>query len=226
MKPLADIEAITFDLDGTLYDDRAIRWRYVLQNWTSLRVVRVTRRVREELRTETFVDGGALEAEVTRRVAERLEASPEEARKQIQRALHERLVNVLEKVGPRADALSVLETLADRGLRIGVVSDYAVDEKLTALGLAHLPWAVRVAADSLGALKPHERCFVRAADALALPTNRVLHVGDRFDTDVLGAQKAGMYALLLGAFPSEKHPDVTCVPSLTGVLQEIFPSPP
>lgn len=222
----ADVAAVTFDLDGTLYDDRAIRWRYVLRNWRSLRVVRVARRVREELRAERFADGATLEREEARRVAERLETSPEDARRQMQRALHERLVEVLGQVGPRDDARHVLETLTARGLRIGVISDYAVDEKLNALGLTDLPWAVRIAADALGALKPSARCFSAAASGLDLPPNRVLHVGDRFDTDVLGAQGAGMRALLLGAFPSENHENVTSISALTGVLEEIFASPP
>lgn len=217
--------AVTFDLDGTLYDTQAVRWRYILKNWSALRVVRVTRRVREELREATFETGAALRAEETKRVAERLEVGEAQARQQMDLALHMRLVQVLRQVGPRADARSALEALVMRGVRIGVISDYAVDDKLAALGLAELPWDVRIAADSLGALKPHERSFQAAVQHWGVPPSRVLHVGDRFDTDVQGAKNAGLAALLLGGIPAENGPDVTCVPSLSRVVEEIFSTP-
>lgn len=225
MSGFSSIAAVTFDLDGTLYDARAIRWQYLLRNWSSLRVVRVTRRVREELRITEFNNGADFRAEETKRVAERLEVGMEQARQKIDAALHERLVLVLKKVGPRADALSALEALVKRGIRLGVISDYAVDDKLHALGLGNLPWEVRIAADALGALKPHPRAFLAAVERLGVPPAQVLHVGDRFDTDVEGARGAGLATVLLGGISGENQRDVTCVPSLSRVVEEIFSSP-
>lgn len=193
------IAALSFDLDGTLYDAAALRWRYAWANFRALRTVRVALRVREELRGHAFSDGAAYRDEEARRVAERLDLAPPEARMQIDRALGEYMVAALRRCGPRADARPALEAALARGLRIAVVSDYAVEDKLAALGLADLPWAACVAADALGALKPHPRAFESCAAALGVASSAIAHIGDRLDTDVAGARAAGMAAGLLGA---------------------------
>lgn len=216
-----DVQAVTFDLDGTLYDARSLRWRFALANLGQLRAVRVALKVREELRDAEFEDGEAYRLEEARRVAERLEVSVDEARARVDRLLGERLTLALAAAGPRPDARAALQRMIDLGIRVGVVSDYAVDDKLQVLGLAELPWQARIAADALGALKPNKRCYLASAAALGLPPERILHIGDRVDTDVEGARAAGLKALLLG-------PPVDGIPSaltLTQAVEQIFTPP-
>ncbi|MDF1792410.1 MAG: TIGR01459 family HAD-type hydrolase [Thalassobaculaceae bacterium] len=45
--------------------------------------------------------------------------------------------------------------------------------------------------------KPHAPVFLRAADLLGLPRDRLIMVGDNRDTDIAGAEAAGMASLLL-----------------------------
>lgn len=215
---MAQVQAVTFDLDGTLYDAGAVRWRFALSNLGALRAARVALAVREELRGMVFPDGEAYRLEEARRVAERLRVSVDEARARIDQLLGPRLLKAVAAAGPRHDALIALKRLLDAGLCIGVVSDYAVEDKLVALGLSHLPWEVQVAADALGALKPHERCYLACSEALGVEPGAILHVGDRIDTDVHGARAAGLQALLLGGATD----GVPCAPSLTAAVEKIL----
>lgn len=212
------IEAISFDLDGTLYDASALRWRYAWTHWRGLRTVRVALRVREELRGQTFADGASYRAEEARIVAERLDLEVREARAQVDRALGEYMVEALRRCGPRSEARAALEGALGHGMRIAVVSDYAVEDKLAALGLADLPWSACVAADALGALKPHPRAFDACAAALGVPPAAIAHIGDRLDTDVAGAHAAGMEAALLGP----PVPEVYASPRLDLLVQRFL----
>jgi HAD superfamily hydrolase (TIGR01509 family) len=208
--------AITFDVDGTPYDGRAVRRGFVWRNLRGLRVVRVGRRVREELRGRAFEDGAAYLAEEARLTAERLERTPEEVRSQLDELLGPRLCAVLSRTGPRPGVRATLEGLVADGVKIGAVSDYPVADKLEALGLADLPWAAMSAADQLGALKPHPRAFLAAVEALGASPGEVAHVGDRADTDVVGATEAGLRAVLLG-LPGPAV-DVPAAPDFAGAV--------
>jgi HAD superfamily hydrolase (TIGR01549 family) len=190
--------AVTFDMDGTLYDARPVRRAFALGNLFALRLVRVGLRAREELRGRCFDDGEAFFAEHARLVAERVERPVDEVRARLEELLGPRLCRALKRVGPRADARAVLEALAARGLKLALISDYATEDKIEALGLSDLPWSAQISADALGALKPNGRAFARAANLLGLPPARIMHVGDRVDTDVEAARAAGFQALLLG----------------------------
>lgn len=191
--------AVTFDLDGTLYDAGRVKRAFAFANLFRLRPVRVALRVREELRGSVFDDGDAYFAEEGRRVAERLSMAPDETRALVDELLGPRLCAAIAKAGAREDARRAIESLVERGVRVAVISDYRVEDKLSALGLADLPWGALVAADHLGALKPHRRAFDRAAELLGVPPERIVHVGDRVDTDVRAAEAAGYRALLLGS---------------------------
>lgn len=206
--------AVTFDLDGTLYDARRVKRAFAWSNLLRLRPVRVALRVREELRGSVFDDGEAYFTEESRRVAERLSMTPEETRGLVRDLLGPRLCAAIAKAGPRKDAADAIRALVERGIRVAVISDYRVEDKLAAMGLAELPWSALVAADHLGALKPHRRAFDHAAALLGVPPERILHVGDRVDTDVRAAEAAGYRALLLGSAPPD---GVNHVMSLTQV---------
>lgn len=206
--------AVTFDLDGTLYDASRVKRAFAFANPFRLRPVRVALRVREELRGSAFDDGEAYFAEESRRVAERLAMTPDETRALVGELLGPRLCAAIQRAGARKDTREVIRSLVERGVRVAVISDYRVEDKLAAMELLDLPWGALVAADQLGALKPHRRAFDRAAELLGVAPERIVHVGDRLDTDVRAAEAAGYRAILLGS----AAPDgVTSARSLTQV---------
>lgn len=214
-------QAVTFDLDGTLYDAGRVKRAFAFANFFRLRPVRVALRVREELRGKVFDDGEAYFAEEARLVAERLGMAPDEARALVDELLGPRLCRAIQKAGPREDARQAIEALVKEGLRVGVISDYRVEDKLGAMGLADLPWSALVAADRLGALKPHRRAYDQAAAELGVSPDRILHVGDRVDTDVRAAEAAGYRALLLGSAPAEEARSVLSLSQVAALLPEI-----
>lgn len=96
------------------------------------------------------------------------------------------------------EAPGVLDALRDRGLRLGVISnwDTRLPEVLRQLDLARRFDAV-VYSSAVGVEKPDFRIFRRALRELGVEARAALHVGDHRLEDVEGAIAAGMRALLL-----------------------------
>lgn len=95
-------------------------------------------------------------------------------------------------------ATDCLGRLGDAGLQLGVIAnwDSRLEPLLEELGLRAF-FDVVVPSSALGVAKPSPRIFVETAARLAVPSKRVLHVGDRPLEDRDGARAAGMQALLL-----------------------------
>ena len=93
-------------------------------------------------------------------------------------------------------SVALLESLRDRGLKTGLVSN-AVDppwllhRDLERQGLAHLLDVV-VFSSEIGKRKPHPAIFEAALDALGVAPEETLFVGDRLYEDVRGAADLGM----------------------------------
>ncbi len=98
----------------------------------------------------------------------------------------------LRHMAPVADATSTLERLAARGFVLGILSNWPHAATIDRFAEAHgwLPYLRSiVVSQRVGTIKPHPRIF-RAAEASlgALP---ILHVGDDWAADVVGASQAG-----------------------------------
>lgn len=194
------VRAVSFDLDGTLYDLERTRWRMLLATFPFWRTLRVGRRVREELRGRIFVDGAALLQQEAQSAAARLGRDLTSTKALLHELFDTRLVKVLRATGPRAGTRLLLQRLIDEGLHIAVISDRgSIAEKLGALGLGDLPWSALVSADDEGVLKPAPVLFERCAQRMGVDVSELLHVGDRDDTDGAGARSAGAAVVILGS---------------------------
>jgi HAD superfamily hydrolase (TIGR01509 family) len=98
---------------------------------------------------------------------------------------------------PYDDTLPVLRALRARGLRLGLVSNVGLDvrEVLARAGLAPLFDAVVLSFEA-GAVKPQASIFERALQALGVPAERALMVGDS-PRDDAGAAHLGVRTLIL-----------------------------
>jgi putative hydrolase of the HAD superfamily len=91
---------------------------------------------------------------------------------------------------------ALLESLRDRGLKLGLVSN-AIDppellhRDLEQLGIAQR-LDVAVFSSEVGRRKPDPAIFERALEVLGVPPERALFVGDRLAADVAGAAAVGM----------------------------------
>lgn len=108
------------------------------------------------------------------------------------------------------DVAETLAVLRGRGLAVAVLTNGTVEQqnaKLTAVGLAGRVGPV-VTAEELAAGKPHRDAYLAGCERLRLPPAAVLHVGDRYDLDVLAPRAAGLQAVHLdrrGAGPPEER---------------------
>lgn len=117
-----------------------------------------------------------------------------------------------------ADVIPCLDWLRAAGLRMAAVTNASGSQqraKLHKLGIARFFDAIVIAGE-LGASKPDPMIFHSACGQLDVPADQVMHVGDRLDTDALGAANAGLHGVWLrrGAPRRSAHPGVRVIDSL------------
>jgi len=92
----------------------------------------------------------------------------------------------------------VLDQLARRGLSLHVVSN---NTELLPQTLRRLGWSDRFStvtySQEVGAEKPDPRVFRLSLDRARCSADEVVHVGDSWDADYLGAKRAGLRAIWL-----------------------------
>ena len=91
------------------------------------------------------------------------------------------------------DALAALQHLHARMPLIALSNGNA---DLDRIGLAHW-FHTRISARDVGSAKPEPRIFSAACAAVQLPAHAIAHVGDDPVMDVIGARRAGMFAIWL-----------------------------
>jgi putative hydrolase of the HAD superfamily len=106
---------------------------------------------------------------------------------------------------------ALLEALRQRGLKLGLVSNafdpgWLLRRDLEQMGIASRI-DVAVFSSEVGVRKPHPEIFKRALDALAVPPERALFVGDRLYEDVRGAGELGMTTVQALWFRADENPD-------------------
>lgn len=96
------------------------------------------------------------------------------------------------------EAISLLAELKARGLKLGVISNF--DARLYAIleGLGLSPYFDSITISSeAGYAKPATEIFQIALAKNLVPATEALHVGDSESLDVMGAQAAGIAAVLI-----------------------------
>lgn len=137
----------------------------------------------------------------------------------IEPAHHERCAECLIAATQRGTTLvpgapEVLAALRERGVRIGLVSNTMWPGEhhrrdLRAFGLLDA-FEVMLFSSEHGRWKPDPAIFRDALRALGVPGDEAAFVGDRYDADVVGAERAGMTAVLyrnpLSTVPPPPYP--------------------
>jgi putative hydrolase of the HAD superfamily len=133
-----------------------------------------------------------------------------------------------EIVSPREGVRETLAALHARGYRLGLLSNtfWAADlhdRHLEAFGLMNfLP--VRVYSAEQPHVKPHPAIFQEALARLEVDASEAAYVGDRLDTDVMGAQRVGMRSVLIRS-PYREEQSETIVPdAVIDELPELLPA--
>jgi len=205
---LASVRAVIFDMDGTLYRQaplrRAMAVRLVRahlvkpkQGLRTVRVLAAYRHAQEELRTSsghTDLAGAQL-----RLAAERTGVDQQEVARCVEHWMDAAPLPLLARFGQPGMSDS-LRALRSWGLRLAVLSDYPVQAKLDALGIAEQFDVVLCAQQpEIGVFKPHPRGLEVALERLGVSAGEALYVGDRADVDAVAAAAAHIPCAILGA---------------------------
>jgi len=103
------------------------------------------------------------------------------------------------------DAIPTLETLKNRGYKIGIISDTdgtpgIKRKRIHAISIEKYLDIIVIAGEDTKLTKPAPEPFIAAAEKLSLKPAQCVMVGDKPFTDIAGAKAAGMRAIYLKRF--------------------------
>jgi HAD superfamily hydrolase (TIGR01509 family) len=185
--------------------------------WREWRLVHCYRKAQEHLRNcaDPFARGQLPLA------CEWSGVPPEQAAETIARWMEDAPLEVLARC-LRPGVANLLETAKNRGVRLGLVSDYPASRKLLAMGLETYFSAVLTAQDDrVGVFKPAPNGLKVALAELGVEPDRAVYIGDRPSVDGETAQRAGVAGVILGQPLGRAGPGwvgVPDVPSLRNML--------
>lgn len=201
----ATLRAVVFDVDGTLYDQRRLRWAMLgalvkahalrpAHGWKTAAVLSAYRRAQEDLR-HAAESTAAAQIEIA---CAKTGSTPEFARACVERWMESAPLAFLPRyVQPGLPAF--LEACRRRGLRLAALSDYPAEAKLRAMGIdAAFELALCAQSPDIGRFKPDPRGIHVTLERLGVPANQALYVGDRPDVDAAAASAAGIACVIVG----------------------------
>lgn len=184
-------KVVIFDLDGTLYDKSALARRLIISSLAhgDLRLLGRERQVRKKLR------GNPFDSEEQFYEAFFAEFShPDKARQWYFQRYMPLMIRILQKKYTLYPWVrDVFKSLKEKEIRTVIFSDYGcVREKLEAIDFDP-QWAdFLFDAPALGGLKPCRDSFAKICALLEVRPEECWMIGDRRDTDGLGAAAVGM----------------------------------
>lgn len=191
----SEIDAIAFDIDGTLYPDWSFYRRlgpFLLANARFLsefgRVRKLIRVWQEAHPGEKHDDFFAWQAGL---MAPFLGCTAAEARVILNQKIYEGWKPLFAQVRPYPHLIETFSACRAAGLKIGILSDFLPSQKGDLWGLAPFCEAI-LGAEETGALKPSPVPFLALSAALNVPPGRILYVGNSLRSDVRGASPVGM----------------------------------
>lgn len=228
----AGIKAILLDIDGTLYPKRMLNTRMLRSMFPSLIVAMQYNRMRREIRRIQVLEPTTpptLEGFRRRQAAiilgsgrtDLTEDDYGRVEKRLERQFYDRWPRYFSSIKPFPGMKEALTLAKSEGLRLGVLSDFPVANKLRTLGIDGLVEYACCAEES-GYLKPHPAPFAYILEHMGLSPHEVLFVGDSYDKDIEGSHGVGMYSCLIkpgygvgqrhAASAAEKYPvaDLVC----------------
>ena len=192
---ISGIDAIAFDIDGTLYP----AWKLTLHAAPffvrNIRFMNAFRKVRRILHKHSVSDPDKVLPDFfhlqNELLATHLNISAHEAGLFLDREIYKGWQQKFLHISPYPFVKEVILQLKTAGFKIGILSDFPPEQKGDVWGILPLCDAA-LNSEAAGALKPSHVPFYRLAEALNTPCERILYVGNSIEYDVFGASAVGM----------------------------------
>ncbi len=210
------IKALSFDLDDTLWPiaPTIARAEQALHAFMQAHVPQLAAKWPIELMRALRDDVAASHPEIAHDFGEQRRRSlgvvfaDHDAREQLIERAYEVFYSARNNVTLFSDAASVLAQLAAR-YRLASLSNGNAD--LGRIGLAH-HFEHTISAREVGVMKPDPAIFDHLCQTLKLGAEALAHIGDDPLMDVLGAKRAGLFAIWLNRdgqpWPHDERPDL------------------
>ena len=204
----ADLRALVFDVDGTLYElnrvRRSVIYRFVKANLLTpsqglltARAILAYRKAQETMRT-ILADWCDLREAQLQLACATSGIEPKLMRSSVARWMEQECLALLAPC-LRDGVMELLCVPQKSGLKLAAYSDYPAQSKLYALGISRLFDLVVTAQDpAVQRLKPDPRGLEVVLQRLGVTKQEVIYIGDRPEIDGLAALCAGIRCLIVG----------------------------
>ncbi len=197
MQSKYNIEAVVFDVDGTLYPNYKMYIISVLFFMLHPLLAPSFRRMRKKIRKiEQPGNFRELQANL---LAQEMHIPPEKADYLLEKYIYGQFISMFRWIKPYRILEEVLSEFKIKKIKLGIISDFPVKEKLSFLGLDNY-WDEVCSADELGILKPGKKVFNIMADRLGITPEKIIYVGNHYLYDIMGANNAGMLSAHFSRF--------------------------
>lgn len=199
------VQAIVFDVDGTLYRQAPLRRAMLvrllaahagrpLAAWRTFSALQAYRRAQEHLRGDT---SGDLAAAQLRLACERSRLDRASVAACVEQWMEREPLSLLRRY-VQPGLVEFLEAARRRGIRLATLSDYPAEAKLEALGVArYFDVNMCAQASEIGVFKPSPRGLEVVLRRLGVTADDAVYVGDRADVDAAAATAAGVPCAIL-----------------------------
>lgn len=192
-----NLRALTFDLDDTLWDNRPVlrAAEQSLYDWLAEHYPRIKRHYSledmQQLRRDLLQRNPALRDDVNilRKTSLRLAAETAGYDHSLVEPAFSVFLEARHRITLYSDVVPALRRLRDAGFCLGTLSNGNAD--VQRLGLGHL-FDFSLSAASTGRAKPHPHMFQEACRRANVAPAQLAHIGDEAETDLAGAQAAGV----------------------------------
>lgn len=192
------LKAVFFDIDGTLYPNWSMYYHMIFsmifEPLLSIRFSKARKAIRkldESQQPSDFKTFRQKQAEIVcSYYKHHVDVSQMERR--IEKSLYKNWESSFRGVSLYNGVKPLLEFLKEKGLKVGLLSDFPIQNKLRYLGIPSSLIDYQICAEDLGALKPHIRPFKAISEISECDPNEILYVGNSYSKDIVGAKNAGM----------------------------------
>jgi putative hydrolase of the HAD superfamily len=225
------LEAVIFDVDGTLYRQDSLRAgmikRLIRAHLTSPRlgmrtfqILRAYRKEQEHLRTLTH-SGNVADLQL-QQVCEQTGHDVNTVRSCVERWMENEPLELLPSA-LHPCLVDFLDFVSGRGLLLAVFSDYPAVRKLQAMGIENY-FQVVVSAQDLDVqeFKPSPRGLEVTLQRLGVEPSQAVYIGDRPEVDGEAARRAGMRCVIVGRSRYARHAEWMGVRNFAELKTRLF----